>query len=87
VLLHEKSEFQDVLVFQSKQYGKVLVLDGVIQVHVATALTSFNSFQLYISFMSHESLAAMALVMALTPTACTVLAVTVLAVTSLNCWN
>jgi spermidine synthase len=36
VLLHEKSEFQDVLVFQSKQYGKVLVLDGVIQVHFAT---------------------------------------------------
>jgi len=31
VLLHERSDFQDVLVFQSKTYGKVLVLDGVIQ--------------------------------------------------------
>ncbi|KAG5190364.1 spermidine/spermine synthase [Tribonema minus] len=32
VLFHEKSDFQDVLVFQSATYGKVLVLDGVIQV-------------------------------------------------------
>lgn len=31
VLFHEKSTFQDVLVFQSSTYGKVLVLDGVIQ--------------------------------------------------------
>ncbi|KAI9026175.1 Spermine/spermidine synthase-domain-containing protein [Hyaloraphidium curvatum] len=32
VLHHEKSLFQDVLVFQSTNYGNVLVLDGVIQV-------------------------------------------------------
>jgi len=32
VLFHQKSQFQDILVFQSKTYGKVLVLDGVIQV-------------------------------------------------------
>lgn len=31
VLLHEKSKFQDVMVFKSKTYGNVLVLDGVIQ--------------------------------------------------------
>ena len=31
ILLNGKSEFQDILVFQSKTYGKVLVLDGVIQ--------------------------------------------------------
>nr|CAB3266568.1 spermidine synthase [Phallusia mammillata] len=31
VLFHEKSRFQDVLVFKSKTYGNVLVLDGVIQ--------------------------------------------------------
>lgn len=31
-ILHvEKSKFQDVLVFQSSNYGNVLVLDGVIQ--------------------------------------------------------
>lgn len=31
ILVNGKSEFQDILVFQSKTYGKVLVLDGVIQ--------------------------------------------------------
>ncbi|KAJ1973928.1 putrescine aminopropyltransferase [Dimargaris verticillata] len=31
ILHHEKSTFQDVLVFQSKSYGTVLVLDGVVQ--------------------------------------------------------
>ncbi|XP_041479721.1 spermidine synthase-like [Lytechinus variegatus] len=31
VLFHERSKFQDVLVFKSKTYGNVLVLDGVIQ--------------------------------------------------------
>jgi len=31
VLHHERSDFQDILVFQSTDYGKVLVLDGVIQ--------------------------------------------------------
>ncbi|XP_038078487.1 spermidine synthase-like [Patiria miniata] len=31
VLFHEKSKFQDVLVFESENYGNVLVLDGVIQ--------------------------------------------------------
>lgn len=28
---HEKSKFQDILVFDSATYGRVLVLDGVIQ--------------------------------------------------------
>ena len=32
VLLNGRSEFQDILVFKSKTYGTVLVLDGVIQV-------------------------------------------------------
>lgn len=32
VLYHGKSDFQDVLVFESTNYGRVLVLDGVIQV-------------------------------------------------------
>ncbi|XP_078487009.1 spermidine synthase [Ciona intestinalis] len=31
VLFHERSKYQDVLVFKSKTYGNVLVLDGVIQ--------------------------------------------------------
>ena len=32
VLINGRSEFQDILVFRSKTYGNVLVLDGVIQV-------------------------------------------------------
>ncbi len=32
VLLNGRSEFQDILVFRSKTYGNVLILDGVIQV-------------------------------------------------------
>ena len=31
ILHHEKSDFQDVLVFESSDYGTVLVLDHVIQ--------------------------------------------------------
>jgi spermidine synthase len=31
IIAAEKSEFQDVLVFESSNYGNVLVLDGVIQ--------------------------------------------------------
>ncbi|CAJ0587095.1 unnamed protein product, partial [Mesorhabditis spiculigera] len=31
VLYHEKSKYQDVLVFKSETYGNVLVLDGIIQ--------------------------------------------------------
>ncbi|CAM9103585.1 unnamed protein product [Choristocarpus tenellus] len=31
VLFHERSDFQDLLVFESVEYGKVLILDGVIQ--------------------------------------------------------
>ena len=32
MLEHRKSEFQDILVFDSTSYGRVLVLDGVIQI-------------------------------------------------------
>ena len=31
ILHHEKSDYQDVLVFESSDYGTVLVLDNVIQ--------------------------------------------------------
>ncbi|SCV05345.1 LANO_0H05446g1_1 [Lachancea nothofagi CBS 11611] len=31
VLYHSRSEFQDILVFQSSAYGNVLVLDGIVQ--------------------------------------------------------
>ncbi|XP_004300891.1 PREDICTED: spermidine synthase 2-like [Fragaria vesca subsp. vesca] len=31
ILFHERSEFQDILVFQSQQHGKVVILDGYLQ--------------------------------------------------------
>ena len=31
ILHHEKSKYQDVLIFESSDYGTVLVLDNVIQ--------------------------------------------------------
>ncbi|CAM9241431.1 unnamed protein product [Chrysoparadoxa australica] len=46
VLLQERSQFQDVLVFESTNYGKVLVLDGVIQ------LTERDEFA-YQEMLSH----------------------------------
>ena len=32
VLAHERSEFQDIVIFQSVSHGRVLVLDGCIQI-------------------------------------------------------
>lgn len=32
VLYHERTQFQDILIFESSDYGNVLVLDGIIQV-------------------------------------------------------
>ena len=30
VLFHEKSEYQDILIFENESYGRVMALDGVI---------------------------------------------------------
>jgi spermidine synthase len=54
VLHHEKSKYQDVLVFQSKTYGNVLVLDGVIQ---ATERDEFSYQEMitHLPMMSHSN--------------------------------
>ncbi|ORY93943.1 spermidine synthase [Syncephalastrum racemosum] len=51
ILHHEKSKYQDVLVFQSSNYGNVLVLDNVIQ---ATERDEF-SYQEMISHLALNS--------------------------------
>ncbi|KAI6207634.1 Pre-mRNA-processing factor 31 [Aphelenchoides besseyi] len=51
VLFHEKSKYQDVLVFKSKSHGNVLVLDDVIQ------LTEFDEFA-YHEMLAHLPLFA-----------------------------
>jgi len=50
-LVHKKSEYQDLVIFQSKSYGKVLVLDGAIQV------TERDQFS-YAEMISHVPLFA-----------------------------
>ncbi|KAI8052027.1 spermidine synthase [Syncephalis plumigaleata] len=54
ILHHEKSKYQDVLVFQSTTYGNVLVLDGVIQ---ATERDEFSYQEMItnIPMMSHPN--------------------------------
>ncbi|XP_037085303.1 spermidine synthase-like [Pollicipes pollicipes] len=51
VLFHEKSEFQDIMVLQSKAFGRTLILDGVIQ---CTEKDEF-SYQEMISFLPLNS--------------------------------
>ena len=52
VLHHEKSKYQDVLIFESTDYGTVLVLDNVIQ------CTERDEFS-YVTYLpNNEGLAA-----------------------------
>ncbi|CAH1773261.1 unnamed protein product [Owenia fusiformis] len=51
VLHHEKSKYQDILLFESKSYGRVLVLDGVIQ----TTDRDEHSYQEMITFLPLNS--------------------------------
>ncbi|KAJ1913396.1 putrescine aminopropyltransferase [Mycoemilia scoparia] len=54
-ILHvEKSKFQDVLVFQSKTYGNVLVLDGVIQCTERDEF-SYQEMITHIPMMAHPN--------------------------------
>ena len=54
VLANGKSEFQDILVFQSKTYGKVLVLDGVIQLTERDEF-SYQEMIVHIPINAHPS--------------------------------
>jgi spermidine synthase len=44
VLHHEKSKYQDVLIFESSDYGTVLVLDNVIQCTERDEFSYVNPF-------------------------------------------
>jgi len=54
ILFHKKSEYQDVLVFKSKSYGNVLVLDGVIQV-TARDEFSYSETMAHLPLFSHPN--------------------------------
>ena len=52
VLFEAKSEFQDVLVFESSSYGRVLVLDGVIQLTERDEM-AYQEMITHLPMMSH----------------------------------
>lgn len=53
VLLHKKTDFQDLLVFESTHWGKVLVLDGVIQLTEKDEM-SYQEMMAHLPLFAHE---------------------------------
>jgi len=53
VLLHEKTKFQDLLVFESTTWGKVMVLDGVIQLTEKDEM-SYQEMMAHLPFFAPE---------------------------------
>lgn len=54
VLLHKKTDFQDLLVFESATWGKVLVLDGVIQITERDEM-SYQEMMAHLPLFSHAA--------------------------------
>jgi len=54
VLLHEKTKYQDLLVFESTTWGKVLVLDGVIQLTEKDEM-SYQEMMAHLPLFSHPN--------------------------------
>lgn len=54
VLLHEKTKFQDLLVFESTDWGTVLVLDGVIQLTDRDEM-SYQEMMAHLPMFSHRN--------------------------------
>jgi spermidine synthase len=54
IVYHQRSKYQDILVFQSKTYGMVLVLDGIIQVTERDEF-SYQEMITHIPIYSHNS--------------------------------
>jgi len=53
VLLHERTQFQDLMVFESTNHGKVLVLDGVIQLTEHDEM-SYQEMMSHLPLFAHE---------------------------------
>lgn len=54
VLFHEESEYQEILVFQSAQYGKVFAIDGILQLTERDAFT-FHEMMSHLPLFSHSN--------------------------------
>lgn len=52
ILYHQKSEFQDILVFRSAQYGKVFVIDGILQLTERDEF-AFHEMMVHLPLFSH----------------------------------
>merc|ERR1712190_66213 len=53
VLLHQKTEYQDLMVFESTDWGKILVLDGVIQLSERDEM-SYQEMMAHLPLFAHE---------------------------------
>jgi spermidine synthase len=54
ILFHETSEFQEILVFRSSQYGKVFVIDGILQLTERDAFC-FHEMMAHLPLFAHHS--------------------------------
>ena len=54
VLFHERSEYQEILVFQSAQYGKVFAIDGILQLTERDAF-AFHEMMSHLPMFSHRN--------------------------------
>jgi len=54
VIFHEQSEYQEILIFQSAQYGKVFAIDGILQLTERDAFT-FHEMMSHLPLFSHKN--------------------------------
>eukprot|EP00522_Entomoneis_paludosa_P016897 CAMPEP_0172464156 /NCGR_PEP_ID=MMETSP1065-20121228/49535_1 /TAXON_ID=265537 /ORGANISM="Amphiprora paludosa, Strain CCMP125" /LENGTH=380 /DNA_ID=CAMNT_0013220315 /DNA_START=200 /DNA_END=1342 /DNA_ORIENTATION=- len=54
ILFHERSDYQDILVFRSAQYGNVLCLDGVIQLTERDEF-AYHEIMVHVPFFAHPN--------------------------------
>jgi spermidine synthase len=54
ILYHERSEYQEILVFQSSQYGKVFCTDGILQLTERDAFM-FHEMMAHVPLFSHPN--------------------------------
>ncbi|KAG7368459.1 spermidine synthase [Nitzschia inconspicua] len=54
ILYHKRSEFQEILIFQSAQYGKVFAIDGILQLTERDVFT-FHEMMAHVPLCSHRN--------------------------------
>lgn len=54
ILFHKRSEYQEILVFESEQYGKVFCIDGILQLTERDAFT-FHEMMAHLPMCAHHN--------------------------------